>query len=79
VAEVSGQQAIGILLSGMGFDGAQGLLAIRKNGGRTIGQNKESSVVYGMAKVAFEIGAVEQLADLDDIPEILAKLLTGTE
>jgi two-component system chemotaxis response regulator CheB len=79
VAKEAGEHAIGILLSGLGYDGAQGLLAIRKNGGRTIGQDKYSSVVYGMAKVAFEIGAVEQLAALNSIPEILVKLLACTQ
>jgi len=59
VAEVAGKNAIGIILTGMGKDGAKGLLAMRQKGARTLGQDEKSCVVYGMPKVAFEIGAVE--------------------
>ena len=55
-----GNRALGVLLTGMGADGADGLLAIRQAGGRTIGQNQESSVIYGMPRVAFERGAVQR-------------------
>lgn len=68
VAEVFGPQATGIILTGMGSDGAEGLLKMRKNGAFTIGQDKLSSVVYGMPKAAFEIGAVCEQHPLDDIP-----------
>jgi len=59
VAEHVGKNSIGAILTGMGNDGAKGLLAIRKAGGRTLGQDEQSSVVYGMPKVAFTIGAVQ--------------------
>ncbi len=75
-AKLIGSKAIGILLTGMGYDGAKGLLNIRRNGGRTIGQDESSSVVYGMPKVAYNMGAVETQATLADIPGILMNLLT---
>ena len=50
---------IGVLLTGMGADGAKGLLNMRRNGAMTIAQDQASSVVYGMPKVAVELGAVQ--------------------
>ncbi|HQP20430.1 MAG TPA: chemotaxis protein CheB, partial [Phenylobacterium sp.] len=52
--------AAGVILTGMGRDGAQGLLALRQKGARTLGQDESSCVVYGMPKAAFELGAVEK-------------------
>ncbi len=75
VAKEAGRNAIGILLTGMGYDGAKGLLNMRRKGGRTIGQDKASSVVYGMPKVAFDIGAVEIQTALENIPQVLSQLL----
>lgn len=60
VAKIAGSNAIGVLLTGMGADGARGLLAMRNAGARTIGQDEASCVVYGMPKVAYELGAVEK-------------------
>ena len=54
-----GRQLIGVLLTGMGADGAKGLLNMRRNGAMTIAQDQASSVVYGMPKVAVELGAVQ--------------------
>jgi len=59
VAKVAGKQAIGIILTGMGGDGAKGLLEMRKSGAQTIGQDEASCIVYGMPKVAYDIGAVQ--------------------
>jgi two-component system chemotaxis response regulator CheB len=75
VAKAAGSSAVGVILTGMGYDGAKGLLAMRKVGARTIGQNEKSSVVYGMPKVAFDIGAVERQAALEDIPNIIFSML----
>jgi two-component system chemotaxis response regulator CheB len=59
VARGFGPKAVGVILTGMGKDGARGLLAMRQAGARTLGQDEASCVVYGMPKVAFEMGAVE--------------------
>ncbi|MDP4151890.1 MAG: chemotaxis-specific protein-glutamate methyltransferase CheB [Bacillota bacterium] len=75
VAEKAGKEAIGVILTGMGGDGARGLLAMRSNGARTAGQDEGSSIVYGMPKVAYDIGAVEEQAPLDRISEVIYKLL----
>lgn len=75
VAERYHKNAFGIILTGMGHDGAKGLLEMRKKGARTIGQDEASSVVYGMPKVAYEIGAVEKQAPLNSITDILIGML----
>lgn len=75
VAKHAGQNAIGVILTGMGYDGAKGLLAIKRKGGRTIGQDPLSSVVYGMPKAAFDVGAVEKQATLMDIPRLIYNLI----
>jgi len=75
VAREAGSKAIGIILTGMGYDGAKGLLSMRRKGARTIGQDEQSSVVYGMPKVAFEVGAVEKQASLSNIPQVLSTML----
>lgn len=62
-----GKRAVGIILTGMGRDGAQGLLAMREAGAETIGQTEASCVVYGMPKVAFELGAVMAQVGLEQI------------
>ena len=67
VAKVAGKKSIGVILTGMGKDGADGLLSMRKAGARTIGQDEKSCVVYGMPKVAYEIGAVEVQANVTNI------------
>jgi two-component system chemotaxis response regulator CheB len=66
-ASLLGRQAIGVILTGMGKDGAQGLLRMRQAGARTFGQDEASCVVYGMPREAFLIGAVEEQATLDDL------------
>ncbi|HCT63729.1 MAG TPA: chemotaxis response regulator protein-glutamate methylesterase [Lachnospiraceae bacterium] len=76
VAENVKSKAIGIIMTGMGKDGADGLLKMRKNGAYTIGQNKESCVVYGMPMVANNIGAVCIEASCENIPSVLQKYLS---
>jgi len=71
VAETAKANAVGVILTGMGADGAQGLLKMKKNGAFTIGQDKETCVVYGMPMVAFNIGAVNKQAPLDAIPKLI--------
>ncbi len=67
VAKSAGANAVGIILTGMGGDGAKGLLAMRKAGARTIGQDESTCVVYGMPKVAYDLGAVEYQEKLSAI------------
>jgi two-component system chemotaxis response regulator CheB len=73
VAEYVGSNAIGIILTGMGSDGAKGLKAIKDAGAKTIGQDALSSVVYGMPKVAYELNAVDYQLPLN---LIAGKLMT---
>lgn len=75
LAKESGSNAIGIILTGMGYDGAKGLLTMRRKGARTIGQDEKSCVVYGMPKVAYDIGAVEKQCPLDEIPRTIISML----
>ncbi len=73
VAEAVGANAIGIILTGMGKDGAEGLKAMRDAGAVTIGQNQASCVVYGMPRAANAMGAVQTECALDDIPATLLR------
>ena len=75
VANTVKGDAVGIILTGMGQDGAYGLLEMRKAGAYTIGQNKESCVVYGMPMVAQNIGAVAIQAACESIPNVLVNFL----
>ncbi len=71
VAEVAGNKAVGVILTGMGADGAKGLLHMRQKGAYTIGQDKESCVVYGMPMEAYKMGAVCQQGSLLTIPKLV--------
>ncbi|AWM23593.1 Chemotaxis response regulator protein-glutamate methylesterase CheB [Sinorhizobium fredii CCBAU 25509] len=73
VAELAGRNAIGVILTGMGRDGAAGLLKMRNAGARTFGQNEKTCVVYGMPRVAHELGAVEMQLPLGSIGEEILK------
>ena len=75
VAKYVGSNAIGIMLTGMGSDGADGMAAMHKAGARTIAQDETTSVVFGMPKVAYERGGVERLLPLDAIPGAIMSLL----
>lgn len=77
-SRITCRQLIGILLTGMGDDGARGLLSLRKAGALTFGQDRNSCVVYGMPKVAFEMGAVMQQASPAEIPKLIVKALART-
>ncbi len=75
VASAAGDKAIGLILTGMGRDGADGLLAMRRAGARCFAQNEESSVVFGMPKEAWQNGAAEKLVPIDQaVGSILACL-----
>ena len=75
VAKVVGNRALGIILTGRGGDGAKGLLAMKEAGAKTIGQDESTCVVYGMPKVAYDLGAVQYQEKLGDIPKRTYSLL----
>lgn len=76
-AKAAGPDAVGVILTGMGRDGAEGLLKMRKAGAYTIGQDRQSSVVYGMPMAAQEIGAVREQAPCGKIADIIVRRLFG--
>lgn len=76
LAEVDVKKLYGVILTGMGSDGAQGLLKMKQAGAKTVSQNEESCVVYGMPKVAHELGASDKELDLGLIPDHLVKLVS---
>ena len=76
VAKAAGRNAVGVILTGMGGDGAKGLLEMRKAGASTIGQDEASCIVYGMPKVAYELGAVQYRLGLSGIPGKVYSLLS---
>ncbi len=67
VAQCAGKNALGIIMTGMGDDGARGLKEMRDAGAKTVGQDEATCVVYGMPKEAFKLGAVERVMPLHDI------------
>jgi two-component system chemotaxis response regulator CheB len=75
VAESFGEAAIGVLMTGMGSDGVDGMKAIKGSGGRTIAQDQESSVIYGMNKCAVDNGCADVVAPLVKIAEEIIKSL----
>ena len=75
MAETVSCKMVGIIMTGMGQDGAVGLLEMRKKGAYTIGQDKESSVVYGMPGVAQNIGAVMIQASCENVANVLVRHL----
>ncbi len=76
VARTAGNNAVGVILTGMGDDGAKGLLEMKTAGARTIAQDESSCVVFGMPKVAISLGAVDHISPLDLIPGRIATLLS---
>ena len=75
VSQEAGKMAIGVILTGMGYDGAKGLLSMKRRGARTIGQDEKTAVVYGMPKVAYNIGAVETQEPLGRIASAIYSLI----
>lgn len=75
VAQLFGSRTIGIVLTGMGKDGAQGLLSIKQSGGYNLAQDESSSIVFGMAKEAIAIGAIDKVLPLDKIGSHVHRVL----
>ena len=77
VAKAAGRNAVGVVLTGMGADGAEGLLQMRQAGARTISQDEASSVVYGMPKAAFEMGGSEKAVPLLSVASEIMRLVSA--
>ncbi len=75
VAQSVGKQALGVILTGMGKDGAAGLLAMRQQEAPTLGQDEASCVVYGMPQVAWKLGAVQKQISLQEMPKAMMEAL----
>jgi two-component system chemotaxis response regulator CheB len=76
VAEVCGRMGVGVILTGMGADGAEGLLRMKKAGARTIAQNEETCAVFGMPREAIVLGAADEILGISEIPEKLIQWLS---
>ncbi len=74
IAAVFQNRALGVIMTGMGNDGAAQLAEMRRQGARTIGQDEQSSIVYGMPKVAWELGGVQQQVALPDMARVISSL-----
>ena len=74
MAETCGSAAVGVILTGMGRDGAEGLLAMLRAGANTLGEDEASCVVYGMPKAAKDLGGVEKELPLGRIADEILKL-----
>jgi len=79
VARYAGPNAIGVIMTGMGRDGASGLLEMKKAGAKTVAQDEETCVVFGMPKEAIKLGAVDVVAPLQDIPKVILRMLQENE
>jgi len=77
VAQHAGRNAVGVILTGMGADGARGLLAMRQAGARTLAQDESSCVVFGMPKEAIRLGAAEQVVSLRHMAGRVLDVLTA--
>jgi two-component system chemotaxis response regulator CheB len=77
VARYAGSNAVGVILTGMGKDGARGMLEMRQAGSRTIAQDEASCVVFGMPREAIRTGGAEQVVPLGEIPGAVVKMLTA--
>jgi len=75
VARNAGKNAVGVILTGMGADGAAGMLQMHETGARTIAQDEDSCVVFGMPKEAIKVGGVDEIISLQQIPQGIFKML----
>ena len=76
-AQYAGKNAVGVILTGMGKDGAAGMLEMRRAGAYTIAQDERSCVVFGMPKEAIDIGGVMKISPLNRIPEVIVEAVSG--
>ena len=74
MAKYVGSNAVGVILTGMGSDGAAGLLKMKNSGASTIAQDEKSCIVFGMPKEAIKLGAADKIINLSEIPEIILEL-----
>lgn len=79
VAETFGNDAVALVMTGMGFDGADGIRQLKGKGAVTMAQDEESSIVYGMPKAAYDTGCVDHVLSLVEIPDALIRALAGFE
>jgi two-component system chemotaxis response regulator CheB len=75
-SETYGERVLGVILTGMGRDGAQGMLRIKQNGGCTAAQDEKTCVVFGMPKEAIKLGAVDHVASIQDMGMFLISCLS---
>lgn len=73
VAKFAGKNATGVIMTGMGDDGARGLLEMKQAGARTLAQDEESCVVFGMPREAIKLGAADRVVSLQQIPELISR------
>jgi two-component system chemotaxis response regulator CheB len=73
-ARYAGKNAIGVIMTGMGDDGAHGMLEMKNSGAYNIAQDEDSCVVFGMPKEAIKAGAVDKIAPLDQIADLVIKM-----
>jgi two-component system chemotaxis response regulator CheB len=76
VARTAGANAVGVILTGMGNDGAKGMLEMRQAGARTVAQDEATCVVFGMPKVAIELGGAQEVHPIDHIAQRMLDLST---
>ena len=74
-ARYAGKNAVGVIMTGMGDDGAKGLMEMKGVGAKTIAQDETSCVVFGMPREAIKLGAVDQIVTLGKIPETVLQML----
>jgi two-component system chemotaxis response regulator CheB len=74
-AEHAGAQAVAVLLTGMGVDGARGMKALQATGARTLAEHEDSCVVYGMPQAAVKMGAADEIVPLSKMPQAILQAL----
>jgi two-component system chemotaxis response regulator CheB len=78
-AKAYGRRTVGVVLTGMGTDGAEGMLAIKNAGGKTVAQSQESCVVFGMPGASIARGAIEYIVHGDDLSSVFIRLAKGEQ